>query len=291
MIGASKLKVKVNFEGLDINVHVDKKGENGPAILFIHGMPTNGLIWRHIQEKLKDSYQTYTYDLVGYGRSDMPLDKFEHSLTNQAEVLKLVIEELGLKGNVILAGHDHGGGVSQIFASKYREYIKRLVLIDPICFDLWPVCEVEILASMDGAPDEMLMQAQAQTAAGFPGLLRMGSYDGTPFSDKSVKENYLQYWGRDGLTGFKSLIKVAKEAKQEETAVDYSKITCPTMVMWGAADCFMPKETAFRLKEQIAGPTRTQIIEKAGHYAPEDQPWEIAHYINDFVTEWASVNI
>ncbi|ADD68953.1 alpha/beta hydrolase fold protein [Denitrovibrio acetiphilus DSM 12809] len=283
------MKVKVNFEGLDINVHVDKKGDKGQNLLFVHGIPTNGRLWRHVQDRLQGKYQTYAIDLVGYGRSDMPLNDFEHSLMNQAEVLKLVIEELGLKGNVILIGHDHGGGVSQVFASRYCDYIKRLVLLDPICFDLWPVCEVEILAALDGAPDEILMQAQAQTAAGFPGLMRMGSYDGTPFTDKSVKENYLQYWGRDGLTGFKSLIRVSTDAKQSDTDVDYTKIKCPTMVMWGAADCFMPKETAFKLKAKIAGPTRTQIIEKAGHYAQEDRPDDVAHYIDDFITEWDGV--
>lgn len=287
------MNVNVNFQGLDIKVHIDKQGDNGPAILFVHGIPTNGRIWRKVQNLLKDRYQTYAVDLVGYGQSDMPLDKFDHSLNNQAEVLKSVIEQLGLKGSVILAAHDHGGGVSQIFASKYCGHISRLILMDPICFDLWPVCEIDILAGLDGAPDEVLQQAAMQTAAGFPGLMRMASYDGTPFYDKACKENFLQYWGRGpGLTGFKSLIRVSSDPKQEETlAINYSGITCPAMVMWGANDNFMPKDTAFRLKTELAGPVRTQIIERAGHYLQEDRPDEVAHYIDDFITEWADINI
>ena len=287
------MKQPINIDGLDLEIHIEKQGDSGPALLMVHGIPTNGRLWRHVQARLSDRYQTHAMDMVGYGQSSMPLDKFAHTLTNQAEAIKEVIDGLGLKGNVILVGHDHGGGACQIFASKYVDYISRLVLINPVAWDYWPVLEVEAFSGLVGAPDEVLEQGMAQAAAGFHALLLMGSHDKIAFTDKNVKENYLSFWARGpGLTGFKSLIHVCSEPSNEETMkVDHSKITCPTMVCWALHDAWMPVESGQRLKEAIAGPCRFEPIERAGHYVLEDRPDAVAELIHDFVTEWEGVNL
>ena len=286
------MKQEVTVDGINININIEEAGSGDETLLMVHGIPTNARLWRHVQGLLKDRYRTLAMDMVGYGQSDMPLNEFKHSFMNQAEAVKGVIEGLGLKGNVILVAHDHGGGVAQVFATKYCDYITRLVLINPVCFDQWPVCEVEALAALDGAPDEVLQQALGQAVAGFPALMRMGSYDGAPFTDKNCKQNYLQFWGRGpGMTGFKSLIRIAADPQQSDTDVDHSKITCPTMVMWGEKDNFMSATAAEKLKERISGPTRVQYIERAGHWVQEDRPDEVAKYIHDFVTEWKGVNL
>lgn len=284
------METTVQMKDQALVVNYEQAGNTGPAILFVHGIPMNALLWRHVQGFLQDRYQTYAIDMIGYGQSDMPLDTFVHSLSNQAEIIKGVIDNLGLKGKVVLVGHDHGGGVAQVFSAKYCDYLSRLVLINPVCFDQWPVCEVEALAGLDGQSDEVLTQAMGQAVANFPALLRMGSYDGTPFSDKNCKQNYLRFWGRGpDLTGFKSLIRVSADPKQSETDVDYSQINCPVLVIWAENDRFMSKEGAYRLKQAIKGPVRLQFVERAGHWIQEDRPDVVAHYIDDFLTEWDGV--
>ena len=287
------MELQITVLGKSYKVNIEQRGQNGPALLMVHGIPTNARLWRKVQSILETRYRTYAMDMMGYGLSDMPLDDFQHTLTNQAEVIKEVIVGLGLKGNVILAGHDHGGGASQILASKYCDHISRLVLIDPVTFDEWPVLEVEAFNDLVGANDEMLAAAMKQAAAAFPALLRTGSYDKIAFTDKNVKENYLSFWARGpGLTGFKSLVKVCSEPSNKETlAVDHSKITCPTLICWARHDAWMPVEAGRRLKSAIGGPVRFQIIEQAGHYVPEDKPDELAAIIDDFTTEWANVEI
>ena len=285
------MDVNINVNGLDIKINVEQAGSGSTSLLMVHGIPTNARLWRHAQEHLKDRYTTYAMDMVGYGMSDMPLDAFEHTLTNQAEAIKGVIEALDLKGKAILVAHDHGGGAAQIFASKYCDHIKRLVLINPVAFDYWPVLEVEAFNALVGADDETLAAAMQQAAAGFGMLLRTGSHDKIAFTDQNVKQNYLQFWARGpGLTGFKSLVKVCSQPGNAETlGVDHSKITCPTLVCWALHDAWMPKDAAIRLKQAIAGPVRLQFIERAGHYVLEDRPDAVAEYIDDFITEWSVV--
>jgi pimeloyl-ACP methyl ester carboxylesterase len=191
----------------------------------------------------------------------------------------------------VLVGHDHGGGACQIFASKYCDYISRLVLIDCVAFDDWPVLEVEAFNGLVGADDATLQMALGQAAAAFPGLLRTGSYEKKAFTDRNVKENYLSFWGRGpGLHGFKSMVKICTQPSNAETmGVDHSKITCPTLVCWASHDAWMPVAVGRRLKQAIAGPTRFQLIERAGHYVQEDRPEAVAEYIDDFLTEWQGV--
>jgi len=287
------MKVEVKVQGKSHQVHVEKFGEHGPAMLMVHGIPTNSRLWRKVQAQLEDRYQTYAMDMLGYGQSDMPLDDFKHTLGNQAEVIKGVIEALDLKGEVTLVGHDHGGGACQIFASKYCDYIARLALFDPVVFDYWPVLEVEGFNDLVGADDATLGAAMKQVAATFPGLLRTGSYDKIAFTDKNVKENYLAFWARGPeLTGMKSLVKVCSEPTNEETmGVDHSKITCPTMICWALHDAWMPVEAGRELKKRIAGPTRFHVLERAGHYIQEDRPDAVAEYLDDFMTEWEGVQL
>lgn len=287
------MELPISIAAKTFNINIEKRGEKGPALLLVHGVPTNARLWRKVQSLLEGQYRTFAMDMLGYGQSDMPLDDFQHTLTNQAEVIREVIVGLGLKGDVILVGHDHGGGACQIFASKYCDHIARLVLIDPVVFDEWPVLEVEAFNDLVGANDETLAAAMKQAAAAFPGLLRTGSFEKKAFTDKNVKENYLSFWARGpALTGFKSLIKVCTEPSNEETMdVDHSKITCPTLICWAEHDAWMPVDAGRRLKRAIGGPVRFEVIERAGHYVQEDRPDAVANYIDDFVTEWANVKI
>ena len=287
------MEVKIKLENQDIGINVIKEGSGDTALLLVHGIPTNARLWRHLQSIFKDKYTTYAMDMVGYGESDMPLDNFTHTLSNQAEAIRSVIEALDLKGKVILVGHDHGGGASQIMASKYCGHLHRLVLINPVSFDYWPVLEVEAFNGLVGASDEVLQAAMQQAAAGFAGLLRTGSFDKIAFTDKNTKENYLRFWARGpGLTGFKSLVKVCSQPHNGETlSIDYAGITCPTLVCWALHDAWMPKEAAVRIKEKVKGPVRLEFIERAGHYVLEDRPDAVAANIDDFITEWEGVSL
>ena len=189
------MELPIKVAGKPLKVNIETRGDKGPALLMVHGIPTNARLWRKVQGYLENRYRTFAMDMMGYGQSDMPLDAFEHSLSNQAEVIKEVIVGLGLKGDVILVGHDHGGGACQILASKYCDHIARLVLVDPVVFDEWPVLEVEAFNDLVGADDQTLAGAMKQAAAGFPALLRTGSYAKTAFTDKNIKENYLAFGG------------------------------------------------------------------------------------------------
>ena len=87
------MKVKIKACDQDLEIHLEEygKGNKGAPILFVHGIPTNARLWRHVQKNLENKFHSYAMDMVGYGQSSMPLDYFEHTFNNQAEAIKGVI--------------------------------------------------------------------------------------------------------------------------------------------------------------------------------------------------------
>ena len=67
---------------LDLNVVVDgvrlayrDRGE-GPPVVFVHGTPSYSYEWREVVPEVESAgYRVVTYDLLGYGDSERPLDR------------------------------------------------------------------------------------------------------------------------------------------------------------------------------------------------------------------------
>ena len=47
------MKVKINACEQNLEIHLEEYGKNnkGMPILFVHGIPTNARLWRHVQKK------------------------------------------------------------------------------------------------------------------------------------------------------------------------------------------------------------------------------------------------
>lgn len=102
-------------------------------LILIHGMQlsSNGVFDYLVQYLRKYKYNIYALDLRGCGDSSLvkPVKKFD----DMAEDIKLFIDELNLKENVLI-GLSMGGFVSMKFAANYPEYIKKLILLSaPSC--------------------------------------------------------------------------------------------------------------------------------------------------------------
>src|SRR5207247_11394381 len=77
-------------------------------------------------------------DLLGYGESEKPPGA-DLSEPSQAAYLKELLEQLGV-ASLAVVGHDVGGGLAQMLAlDDGGPSVEALVLVDPVCFDAWPI--------------------------------------------------------------------------------------------------------------------------------------------------------
>ena len=165
---------------LDRNLLVDgvrlayrDRGEGEPVV-FVHGTPSWSHEWRHVVPAVEAAgHRVVTYDLLGYGDSERPLDR-DTSVAAQTDLLVGLLDELGLERPSLIT-HDIGGAIGQRIAVLHPRRARRLMLIDAVSYDSWPSetwreiirNRLESYAAMSAEDfEEMLTRQLRMTVAG-----------------------------------------------------------------------------------------------------------------------------
>ena len=118
----------------DHAMHVMESGpEVAPAVLFLHGNPTWGFLWRKIALALgQANLRIVMPDLVGLGLSDKP-PAHVHTLDFHAAQLQDLISKLQLR-ELVFAGQDWGGpiGIAALEALKDSVKVSGLVVLNTV---------------------------------------------------------------------------------------------------------------------------------------------------------------
>ena len=94
-------------DGLRVH-YIDEGAADAQPVLMLHGEPTWAYLYRHMIGPAVDAgFRVVAPDLIGFGRSDKPLDRGAYSYAAQVAWMRQWIEALDLK-NIILACQDWG---------------------------------------------------------------------------------------------------------------------------------------------------------------------------------------
>jgi hypothetical protein len=86
----------VEVDGVDI-FYREAGTPGNPTILLLHGFPTSSQMFRNLLRDLGDEYYLVAPDYPGFGNSEQPpMDEFEYSFDNLAELVESFTEELQL---------------------------------------------------------------------------------------------------------------------------------------------------------------------------------------------------
>lgn len=105
---------------------LERWGDNGPAILAIHGMTGSRKAWEQLAEHYGRSFRVYAYDQRGHG--DGPPDgpmTLHRSLLDLYKVIAAIPQ-----GVDTLLGHSWGGAIAILGGRRFD--CKRVVAIDPM---------------------------------------------------------------------------------------------------------------------------------------------------------------
>jgi haloalkane dehalogenase len=106
--------------------------EDGPAdgepVLLLHGEPSWSFLYRTMIPVLADAgLRAVAPDLIGFGRSDKPADRTDHSYARHVEwVRELAFDVLDLR-DVTLVGQDWGGLIGLRLAAEHPDRFARIV--------------------------------------------------------------------------------------------------------------------------------------------------------------------
>lgn len=108
-------------------------GENINGIaLCLHGNPTWGYMYRHAIPKLVNlGFRVIVPDLIGFGRSDKPLDYQWHTCERHHDILNSFIEYLSLD-NILLVCHDWGGLLGLTLVPQIPNKVTKLFITNTL---------------------------------------------------------------------------------------------------------------------------------------------------------------
>ena len=248
----------------------------GEPIVLLHGFPTSGHLWSDVVPQLPDGHRVVVLDLLGYGRSDPPRGHAV-DLRAHAERLIAVLDRLGINYACVV-GHDIGGGVAQWVAVRYPQRVSRLGLVSSVAFDGWPSREVRIarasLPLTRHVPASwMLSVVRADLLRGYSDHERGGHEVDLylrPFAEDAGREAFVAHFS---ALDCRDTVALSGRLKD---------IVCPTAVVWGTDDPFLPVALGRRLADAIPGAT-FEAIPGARHFLPEENAGSVVAAIRDLL--------
>ncbi len=125
-----------------------KYNQDKPTIVFIHGFAEAGDVWLCAQNELSKCYYTIAMDLRGNGRSTKtPGDSEEggihYTLELNATDVHVLLQTLGITGDIILVGHSIGGAYAMKYTLLYPDEVSRLIVTGTFPVFQVPDCALE----------------------------------------------------------------------------------------------------------------------------------------------------
>ena len=202
-------------------------------------------------------------------------------LAAQAKRIGAFLTALGWS-NGTLVGHDIGGGIAQLIAVDQAFLIQRLVLVDTIAYDSFPVAAIARLK--EPVWDIILGASDFDLKKG----LRKSFDQGMVRTNRVSSEMVAMYEKPfSGVQGRLAYLRAARALRTEELAsrmVEVEALQIPTLIVWGAEDVFQPVAFGERLATALAN-GRFERVAEAGHFLPEDQPERLVELIHDFAIQ------
>ena len=117
-------------EGSTMRVHyLDEGPKNSNPILLLHGEPSWSYLYRHMIPQLVDKgHRVVVPDLVGFGKSDKPLEQTDYSYARHVDwMAELIFDHLNLS-SITFFGQDWGGLIGlRLMALKPDRYDRVVI--------------------------------------------------------------------------------------------------------------------------------------------------------------------
>ena len=283
--------------------YVDEGPPGGPPILLLHGQPSWSYLYRHMIPPLAaGGYRVIAPDLVGFGKSDKPVDQDKYTYQMHVDVMTDFVRKLDLQ-DATFFGQDWGGLIGLRIVAEDPDRFARVMISNtglpaaggivgwlgyPLFrLAVWWEGTVEELAVGDGDFSFTRWVAYSRTTPEFdmPGLFQTATT--RELSDDELAGYAAPFAGEEHLAGARVFpYLVPSQLRENERVMDevYRKWTKPFLTAFGDSD----PVTAGRdimWQEQVPGAADQPhvTIEGGGHFIQEDRPDELVELMIAFI--------
>ena len=228
--------------------YVDRGARTGTPIVFLHGVTDSWRSFEGVLAQLPASVRALAISQRGHGRSSQPKD---YRLKDFAADVRALLDALEIPSAVIV-GHSMGAMVAQRFALDYPGRTSKLVLMGSFANmrasaavnELWR----DAIGPMRDPVDPVFVRAFQEGTVVRP----------TPagFIDMAVRES-LRVPARVWRSAFAEFLRT-------DYTNDLSRLTVPTLIVWGDRDNVVPPAATDALRAAIPG-AQLVVYPGAGH--------------------------
>jgi pimeloyl-ACP methyl ester carboxylesterase len=252
---------------------------SGPTALFVHGLGTSGVLWRHVIEEMQDTSRCIAIDLPAHGGTPARDDMSAAAL---AQAVADLCDGLGLM-QVDLVGNDTGGAIAQIFAARHPDRIRSFTLTN---------CEAEGNFPPPEFAPVVELARQGGLAAGLAAIAAdPASWPTSPFGagyehPEQVREEvwraYLTPVGgtMERARDFERLVAALNPADLDAVGEALRALDAPTLVVWGTGDETFGVKWAYQLRDMIPGAREVIEVDGAKIFFPEERPGDLVPHLS-----------
>jgi pimeloyl-ACP methyl ester carboxylesterase len=253
----------------DANISYEVLGI-GPPVVLLHPFPANHDLWKPAAQALISRYRVILPDLRGHGDSD--IGKGPATMEKHAVDIARVLDREEV-GRARFVGVSIGGYALFEFWRRYRERVEALVL-----------CNTKAQADTDDA-----RAARLQAAAE---VIERGT---EPFFESMVPK----LMGKTTVNTRPDLVEGALRMMRKMSPEDVAMVQCgmaerrdsvetlktidvPVLIVTGDEDVFTGVAEAELMRRNLQR-SQMNLVAKAGHYSPWEQPEEVGKLVRLFL--------
>ncbi len=271
-----------------IDLHVVMAGpQEGPLVLLLHGFPEFWRAWGQQIDRLAGAgYRVWAVDQRGYNLSDKPAGVDAYNLHLLSDDVIGLLDAAGV-AQAAVVGHDWGAAVAWWTANRYPERVSHLVAMNvphPVVLmrHLRASWRQRLRSSyiaffqIPGLPEAMLRAGDWRSLAR---TVRGSARPGT-FGEDDMRA-LRDAWAQPGaITAMLNWYRAVGKAPR----LPNLRIAPPTLIIWGAKDNFVGRETAVQ-SAALCTQARLEFIEEATHWVHHEEPERVGQLLLEFLAQ------
>lgn len=245
----------------------------GPPTLFVHGLLTNGRLWRNCFRLLADQRRCIAVDLPGQGHTPPIID--HPTVWTWADAVTELIDELGLD-QVHLVGNNTGGAVVQVVMAQHTNRIASCVLTNCDTEGNYPPPRFKPAVPASRLHLFRLARPLLQRTLVRRWILSAGYENASAVPDDVVADYFNPVFGSPAATA--AMERFLTSCSDDVLADIHDQLAAchvPTLIVWGTGDLLFSPRWSRWLRDLIPGVSKIVEIDHGRLYFVDERADEL----------------
>ncbi len=256
-------------------LHVRDHGpQDAPALVLLHGLGFNGLVWQPQIEAFAQDQRVITVDLRGHGGSEKPLDDSYSHASTWADDVGAVLTELAPRSPVLVAWSYAGMIAADYLNHRGGSGLAGVCLVSPLR-------KIGTADAVDLLGDQFLGLV--------PGLLSTEMGDNLKAAREFVALARTEAWPEayvyellGAVLSVPPAVKAAMLSREQDNDAVWASTPVPLMLAYGADDSIIRSRSSEQLAQLVPG-VHVVRYDAAGHSVFAERPAEFNQELRAFV--------